>query len=140
LTLTIQICDISQSFVSAIKYENISSMYNSPLLISLEISVENNNNNEFVKAFEALVHWNVQLKSERWCLLNRRFHCSITMKTTVQQTPPFTSTTSRAENRVSSTIRVPRLSCTNREQSKSTNSAQQKNQIVPLVFVSAAAI
>jgi hypothetical protein len=35
-------------------------MYNSPLLISLEISVENNNNNEFVKAFEALVHWNVQ--------------------------------------------------------------------------------
>jgi hypothetical protein len=91
-------------------------MYNSPLLISLEISVKNNNNNEFVKAFEALVHWNVQ------------------------QTPPFTSITSRAENRVSSTIRVPRLSCTNRKQSKSTNSAQQKNQIVPLVFVSAAAI
>jgi hypothetical protein len=27
LTLTKQICDISQSFVSAIKYENISNMY-----------------------------------------------------------------------------------------------------------------
>jgi hypothetical protein len=53
------------------------------------------------------------------------------METTVQQTPPFTS---RVENR------VPRLSCTNRTQSKSTISAQQKNQMVPLVFVSAAAI
>jgi hypothetical protein len=52
------------------------------------------------------------------------------MKTTIQQTTPFTS---RAENR------VPRLLCTNRTQSKSTNSEQQKNQTVPLAFVSAAA-
>jgi hypothetical protein len=50
---------------------------------------------------------------------------TITMKTTVQQTPPFFS---RAEDRVSplplTTVRNP----------KSTNRAQQKNQTVPLAF------
>jgi hypothetical protein len=50
---------------------------------------------------------------------------TITMKTTVQQTPPFFS---RAEDQVSplplTTVRNP----------KSTNRAQQKNQTVPLAF------
>jgi hypothetical protein len=55
----------------------------------------------------------------------------------MQQKPPFISS---AENLVLRREPVPRHPCTNRTQSKSTNSGQQKNQIVPLAFVSAAAI